>query len=220
MPQDPDLDSVAEPLREMLREGLGEAGLEAGSERVEALSRLALLVARWAPRINLTGHRSLEAVAKRLILDAVALYASLPAPPVQLVDLGSGAGFPGLPMAVLMPESRIRLVEAKERKHYFQRAAVREIGLANVICERGRIEELVPSAADLVIAQAVGPASQVLEWALPWVVEGGLLVIPGAEQAPDPGLDSRLESPTILRYQVPLGGPKRTLWLARRRAAI
>lgn len=215
MPHDPE--SVAEPLGALLREGLAELGLNASEGQAEGLAELAMLVARWAPRINLTGHRSLEAVARRLVLDAAALVAALPEPPRSLVDLGSGAGFPGLPIAILRPDCRVHLVEAKERKHYFQRAAVRELALSNVVCSRGRVEELVPEPAGLVVAQALAPPSRVLEWALPWVEAGGTLAIPGAEQPPSPGSDPRIESTEVIRYRVPLGGPKRTLWLARRR---
>lgn len=215
MPHDPE--SVAEPLGALLREGLAELGLNASEGQAESLAELAMLVASWAPRINLTGHRSLEAVARRLVLDAAALVAALPEPPRSLVDLGSGAGFPGLPIAILRPDCRVHLVEAKERKHYFQRAAVRELALSNVVCSRGRVEELVPEPAGLVVAQALAPPSRVLEWALPWVEAGGTLAIPGAEQPPSPGSDPRIEATEVIRYRVPLGGPKRTLWLARRR---
>ena len=211
-----DPESVAEPLGALLREGLAELSLNSSQGQVQGLASLAMLVARWAPRINLTGHRSLEAVARRLVLDAAALLAALPEHPGSLVDLGSGAGFPGLPIAILCPTCRVHLVEAKERKHYFQRAAVRELGLSNVVCSRGRIEELAPEAAGLVVAQALASPSQALKWALPWVVEGGTLAIPGAEEPPNPGTDPRIATTEVIRYRVPLGGPRRTLWLARR----
>ena len=215
MPDAPDPDSAAEPLRALFQEGLGELKLDATTGRPESLAQLAMLVASWAPRINLTGHRSLEAIAHRLVLDAVALTAALPEPPTSLVDIGSGAGFPGLPVAIVHEQCEVVLVEAKERKHHFQRAAVRQLALANVTCERGRVEDLVPQPAETVVAQAVGPAPRVLEWALPWVVDQGRLVIPGAEEPPQLGPDPRIEAVEIIHYRVPLGGPQRTLWIAR-----
>ena len=148
MPDAPDPDSVAESLRALFQEGLGELQLDATVGRQESLTQLSMLVASWAPKINLTGHRSLEAIAHRLVLDAVALAAALPEPPTSLVDIGSGAGFPGLPVAILHEQCEVVLVEAKERKHHFQRAAVRQLALANVTCERGRVEDLVPQPAE------------------------------------------------------------------------
>jgi 16S rRNA (guanine527-N7)-methyltransferase len=133
-----------------------------------------------------------------------------------LADLGSGAGFPGLPFAVLRTSCRVLLVEARERRHHFQRAAIRQLGLTNATACRGRVETLDPEPSSLAIAQALGPPRQVLEWMLPWVEVGGLLVIPGGSEPPDLGSPPQVQEPRILHYCVPLGGPRRTAWTARR----
>lgn len=152
----------------------------------------------------------------RLILDALALSRQLPTAS-SLADLGSGAGFPGLPLAIARPEMRTLLVDSRERRHHFQRAAIRALGLTNVRALRGRIEQLDPEPSEIVIAQAVSTPSRVLGALLDWAQDGGLVVIPGGEQPPDPGAHPQLLDAEIRRYRAPLGGPARTLWIGTRR---
>ena len=205
-------------LESLLRRGLEEACGEAAPEQVASLCRYTALLERWAARINLTGHRDAEAIARRLVLDAVALWAALPIGPVSHVaDLGSGAGLPGFPIAILAPSTHVVLVESRLRRHHFLRAARRELGLGNLRLLRGRIEELAPEACDLVVAQAVAAPPTVLGWMRRWARPGGWLAIPGVADvaAPVPGTEAPLESSAVLRYRVPLEGRERTVWLAR-----
>ena len=73
--------------------------------QLDALLTLASLLAKWSQRLNLTAHRALDAIVRRLLLEAAALAAQIPIV-ASLADIGSGAGFPGLPIAVLRPECR------------------------------------------------------------------------------------------------------------------
>jgi 16S rRNA (guanine527-N7)-methyltransferase len=199
----------------VLRAGLSELALSVSSDRIDALLALARLLERWAQRINLTGHRDLETIVARLVLDAAALTAALPETPA-LVDLGSGAGFPGLPLALLRPDCAVLLVESRERRHHFQRAAIRETGIANARALRGRAETLAPEPQPLVIAQAVAEPSKALRWMSSWANPGGWLALPLSESPPpiSPPPDVRFER--FSEYSVPCGGPRRTLWLGRR----
>jgi len=203
-----------------LAEGLGELGSLPEAEHrgavLEALAELAILVEGWAHRMNLTGHRTAEAVVRRLILDAAALDSALPRGIGTLVDVGSGAGFPGLPLAILHPEREILLVEARERRHHFQRMAIRELRLANVDAWHGRAESLSPSPHDVGIAQAAAAPSEAAALLLPWIRPGGWLLVPGGIHAPNVGPQAGVGSERIVHYRVPLGGPERSLWLARK----
>ena len=201
--------------RSLLLAGFAELSLIAQPERIEALLRLAALLERWGQRINLSGHRDVESIARRLILDAAALCVHLPPVP-SLVDLGSGAGFPGLPIAVLRPESALLLVEAREKRHHFQRAAVRELELGNVETVWGRAERVEARPRAAVIAQAVAEPSRALRWMTPWAEVGGWLALPGGEIPPEIPSHPSLIPVRVVAYTVPCGGPKRTLWLGRR----
>lgn len=205
----------AEEASAILRDGLGELLLP--EELVPPLATLAVLLAQWAARMNLTGHRTPVAIARRLILDALALGEALPTgEPRSLADLGSGAGFPGLPLAVRWPASHVSLVEARERRHHFQRTAVRTLGLVNAEPRRGRIEGLEPRPHQVVVAQALAQPERAIALMLPWVEPGGWLVLPRSAEAEPVEAPRELEAGRTIRYQVPAGGPGRTIWIARR----
>ena len=207
--------AALEALRGPLNDGLSELGLTPSNEAVDRLADLAHLLEWWGTRINLSGHRSADAIVRRLILDAAALAIHLPEF-LSLNDLGSGAGFPGLPIAILRPQAEVLLVESRSRRQHFQRAVVRELGLGRVSTLRGRIEEVAPRPADIAIAQAVGRPERVVEWMRAWAREGGWLAIPGGETPPQIPPHPDVEDVRVVDYRVPLGGPNRTLWLGRR----
>ncbi len=206
---------MPEPAESILREGLAELSLSPPDEAIPQLLELAVQVSRWGERINLTGDPTPESVVGRLVLDAAALDAALPAAG-SLADLGSGAGFPGLPMAILHPDRSVVLVEARERRHHFQRHAIRALGLRNVRALRGRFEELEPVPSELVVAQAVAAPDRLVAWMLRWSLPGATLAVPGGtvpRTVEHPGVSSS----EISSYQVPAGGPTRSLWIARAR---
>jgi len=202
-------------LRAVLEQGLAELGLSTDSGQLERWARLALLLERWSERINLTGHRGALAIAERLLLEAAALSQVLPAAGT-IADLGSGAGIPGLPLAICRPDCQVRLVESRERRHHFQRAAIRDLGLDNAIALLGRAEELDVQPSEGVIAQAMAQPEQALHWMRPWMTANGwiaLATVPGgADQLRHPDLTQG----QALRYAAP-SGPERAVWIARLR---
>jgi 16S rRNA (guanine527-N7)-methyltransferase len=185
------------------------------SAQLDGLLALGSMLERWSHRLNLTAHRTLDGIVRRLLLEAAALVAQIP-PVASLADLGSGAGFPGLPIAVLRPECDVTLVEARRKRHHFQRAAVRELGIANATPELGRAEELEARPHSAVVAQALAPPARVLPWLLPWASDGGLLLLPGSAVPPEVPERSDVSFEAAVHYRVPCGGPDRTLWIGRR----
>ena len=105
-----------------LRAALDEIGIAASDSQIERLAAHHALLERWNRRMNLTRITGAVEVARRHFGEAAFLHRELP-PAASLVDVGSGAGFPGLPVAVLRPESLVTLVESKRRKAAFLRQA-------------------------------------------------------------------------------------------------
>lgn len=202
-------------VRQRLAEGLAGLQLEATGEQIDALARLAEMVASWGRRMNLSGHRGAERVAQHLVLDAAALLARAP-DFESLADLGSGAGFPGLPVAILRPQVRVTLVESRQRRHHFQRAARRELGLTNAEPLLGRAEELEPRPHAAAVAQAMARPSRVLAWMLPWVQPGGWLLLPAGAASPAFAVPPQCRFQALRRYEVPGTGVERSLWIGRR----
>lgn len=136
----------------------------------ETFARLAAYVAlleSWNRRINLVGRDTIGDVWRRHILDSAQLHPLIPPKARVLVDLGSGAGLPGLVLAVMgVPE--VHLVEADQRKAAFLREAIRVTGAPATVHVR-RIERMPVLAADVVTARALAPLSHLLDVAVPFI---------------------------------------------------
>jgi 16S rRNA (guanine527-N7)-methyltransferase len=110
------------------------------------------LLMRWNRTLNLTAIRNREEAIERHYNESLFLAAHLPPGPLKIADVGSGAGFPGFPVAVLRPDSHVTLIESHQRKAVFLREASR--GLANVRVLAKRAED-VTETFDWVISRAV-----------------------------------------------------------------
>lgn len=139
----------------------------------ETLARLeayAELLVKWQARINLVGPDTLPDLWSRHFLDSAQLFPLIKSGARRLVDLGSGAGFPGLVLAV-MGAPDVHLVESDQRKCAFLREVARVTGTPVTVVNK-RIEQVAPLNADVVTARALAPLSKLLEWALPHLASG------------------------------------------------
>jgi 16S rRNA (guanine527-N7)-methyltransferase len=110
---------------------------------------------RWNKRISLTSVEPGPEMVTRHYCESLFLAAHLPTRDVaKIADLGSGAGFPGVPAAVLLPESRVSLIESVQRKAVFLREATRHLSNVSVI---GRRAEEIEAGFDLLVSRAVNP---------------------------------------------------------------
>jgi 16S rRNA (guanine527-N7)-methyltransferase len=136
--------------------------LETGVSR-ETLRRLEVyagLLLEWSGRVNLVGRSTLADLWRRHFLDSAQLLPLIPSDATNLVDLGSGAGFPGLVLAIL-GVLRVELIEADRRKASFLREAARICGV-EVTLRACRIEAVAPHAVDVVTARACAPINRLL----------------------------------------------------------
>jgi len=126
------------------------------------LDYLALLV-QWNQAYNLTAVRDPQEMLGRHLLDSLSVVPYLPAGP--LADLGSGAGLPGLVIALARPERAVTLVESNGKKARFLREAVRQLGLAQVRVVQARAENLAePGAYGCITARALGTLAQLVQF--------------------------------------------------------
>lgn len=206
-----------EAARRRLADALGALALLSPPAAPDQLLDLCELLASWAGQISLTAHRTPGAILDRLVLDAAALGSVLPAA-ASIADLGAGAGFPGLPLAILFPDRRFTLVEARERKHHFQRDAVRRLRLGNVQPLLGRSEALTAVPHEGVVAQAMAQPQKAVPLLLAWAAVDGWLAVPGGGQPPAVEAVPGVRDPEVRRYRIPSTGIERTLWIGRRTA--
>lgn len=137
-------------------------------EHAEKLRLYHALLVKWQKAINLVSPATLPDAAHRHFLDSAQLVSHLSPEARTLVDLGSGAGFPGLVLAILRPDLEVHLVESDQKKCAFLEAVSREIG-AGVHVHPARIEALAGTfPVDVLTARALAPLSGLLDYAAPW----------------------------------------------------
>jgi 16S rRNA (guanine527-N7)-methyltransferase len=140
-------------------------------ETIERLSAYAALLVKWQARINLVSAKTIDDLWRRHMLDSAQLLPLLPQGAKSLIDLGSGAGFPGLVLAILgHPE--VHLIESDQRKCIFLAEAARAAG-ANPTIHNTRIESLEGLSAAVVTARACAPLDQLLIYAQRFLWHGG-----------------------------------------------
>lgn len=154
------------------------------------------MLRRWGERTNLVSSRDRDAVCERHLIPSLLLRPSLLAVRHgSVLDLGSGAGFPGVPLAVTTQKSRFTLVESRRRRASFLRAVVRELSLENSRVVNARIENWHPvTPADVALARSLARPSRVTDLVKHALAPDGFLLVtlpPDAGSSEDGGADGR-----------------------------
>jgi 16S rRNA (guanine527-N7)-methyltransferase len=158
-----------------LRSGLSGLGLEPDDERVAKHAQYLRLLMRWNKAYNLTGLRSLQDMVVRHVLDSLTALPYLAGRTV--LDIGTGAGLPGIPLAVEDAPRSFTLVDSNGKKTRFVTQAITELGLGNVSVEQARAEEFQPSQTfDTVICRALSSLEEFVRSCRPLVADCGRLV--------------------------------------------
>ena len=162
-------------------------------ERTPArIARYHEMLADWNTRMNLTGDTDFATSLDRHYMDSLAplAHAQLFAQGASLIDVGSGAGFPGLPLAIARPDLNVTLLDSLMKRISFLDAVVKELGLKNVQLVHSRAEDggrnvQLREQYDIAVARAVAPLPVLCELLLPFVKVGGRMICykgPSAEE--------------------------------------
>jgi 16S rRNA (guanine527-N7)-methyltransferase len=133
--------------------GTAALGLQLDAERKDRLARYLNLLAKWNHVYNLTGIHNATDMVGPLLLDSLSVHAYVKGP--RILDVGSGAGLPGIPLAIADPDAQFVLLDTNGKKTRFMQQALIELRLPNVRVEQDRIESYQPQAGfDTVICRA------------------------------------------------------------------
>jgi 16S rRNA (guanine527-N7)-methyltransferase len=154
-------------------------------EQEQSLRVYDALLHKWQKTLNLVGPSTVSDSWSRHILDSVQLCPLIPDGEINILDIGSGAGFPGLVIALMKPSAKVFCVESDQRKSTFLRTVSRETQAGAVVYDE-RIEnvnlEFVP---DVISARALASLKQLFEWCLKWAVQNPnlIMIFPKGEKA-------------------------------------
>jgi len=189
---------------EVLIAGALALGLHLGREQVSAFRAYRQEIVRWSVRMNLTGLRDPEDIVRAGFLDSLACLPLIPPEVGRALDVGSGAGFPALPLKLVRPDLSFTLVEASRKKASFLHHMVRSLGLTGVRVVAGRVEAMAgdpreAGAYDLALARAVAPPQEQGRLVQPFLRSGGLFLV---QLGPGPMAPNALERLLAMGFEL------------------
>ncbi len=177
------MDKLVQDLRSLV-------GIQLTTRQLAAFKKYEEVLLEWNKNINLTAIRDSEGIRSKHFLDSLTcMLAWRDRPPERLIDIGTGAGFPGIPLKIIMPRLQLTLVESVGKKLEFCRHMVEVLGLENVTCLQARAEELGLAREhrekyDWAVARAVANLPVLAEYLLPLVRVGGGMLAQKGETGP------------------------------------
>ncbi len=206
--------------REVLVSGAAELGIALTGDQVDSLFIYIREMKKWNRRINLTAIVNEQDIVIKHLLDSLSFLNGFnPRPGMLLLDMGSGAGFPGFPIKIAKPEISVTLVESVKKKCSFLRHIVRTLSLSNVEVLDARTEELSdshPSRYDVVTARAFADMATALKAGKALVKPGGLIVLSRGPQETIAGQELTgigIQLDRKLDFTLPHSNYNRALWV-------
>jgi len=177
-------------MKALARDALALFNVHLSGRQVMALLTYERELLEWNQKFNLTAIRDTESIRTKHFLDSFSCVLAWKAsPPNHLIDVGTGAGFPGIPIKILYPNLRLTLVESVGKKAMFCQHIVRVLGLEHVDVIQARAEDLGQDLAhrekyDWAIARAVANLNVLSEYLIPLVKIGGNIIAQKGESGP------------------------------------
>ena len=182
---------------DQITSGVESLGQQLSPERVQKCAQLLCELDRWGARMNLTAIRKPAAMVSGHVLDSLAMRSLISGK--TLIDIGTGAGFPGLPIAISEPGLAIELLDSNARKIAFVQHMIGELEISNATAVRSRAENYAPGKRfDTVIARSLASLPHLLELAGHLVAEEGVML---AQKGRYPAEELK-ELPDAWKYKV------------------
>ncbi|MEE9591674.1 MAG: 16S rRNA (guanine(527)-N(7))-methyltransferase RsmG [Thermodesulfobacteriota bacterium] len=167
-------------LRGLLKEGGRELGVAVSDNEIALFLRYLQELKEWGRKINLTAIKDEKEIAVRHFLDSLSVVKSL-GDGKSLLDIGSGAGFPGIPLKIARPDLGVVLLDSVGKKVHFMRNVIRALGLRGIEAIHGRAEDRsllkrFAGSFDIVTSRAFSRLRGFLEVSLPYLKEGGIII--------------------------------------------
>jgi len=166
--------------RNLLIDGVKVFGIELDEKTVDAFDLYSMELLKWNRKINLTAVREEKEVVLKHFIDSLSVFSHLPESG-SLFDVGSGAGFPGIPLKMVNPRLYVTLIDSVQKKVDFQNHIIRALGLKEIEAIHGRIQDQevlqrYEGQFDVVISRAFSDLQTFLSLTYPFLKKGGMAV--------------------------------------------
>jgi 16S rRNA (guanine527-N7)-methyltransferase len=166
---------------EIIRQGAKDLGCQLYPSQIRLFYRYMQELQAWNRKINLTAITRPEDIAVKHFIDAIAPVEQIP-DAARILDIGSGAGFPGLPLKIIRPASHLTLIDSSRKKINFLQHVIRQIGIDQARALQTRIENfsgLGPEALpfDFIVSRAFAKAAPLVRLAMPYIEKAGVLLL-------------------------------------------
>ena len=173
-------ETVRQQALQQLADGLRAMGCAPGAEAQQQMVDYLMLMSRWNRAYNLTAIRQPQAMVERHLLDSLSIAGFIRA--ATVIDAGTGAGLPGIPLAIADRSRRFVLLDSNGKKIRFVRTVVRQLDLTHVQPIQARLEDFSSAGADVdIVCRALAPLAQLIEWSADKLVQGARLLAMKAE---------------------------------------
>jgi 16S rRNA (guanine527-N7)-methyltransferase len=136
--------------------------------QVEQFRALEELYREWNSKINVISRKDIDSLYEKHVLHSLSIAAVFDFPPgMEIIDIGTGGGFPGIPLSIFFPEVKFHLVDSINKKLKIIEAVKEAVGLPNVTTQHTRAEEIRNRKFDFVVSRAVAPLKDLLKWSTP-----------------------------------------------------